>query len=199
MERSPFSAGIEGDRFLLDVYPMAFSIMINPPLNSDHGVAKAKRFPLIVASLCLATWGIAGLSSPVRAEVSKGYPETIRSSEQRTVRVVFGVGIPTVFFLGFLGTGFGIASARAEQRRNEAAPRLTRHACLVGRRHYVSGMEGDFTDYYLTFEFSNGSREEFGVASQDYDRVAEGDRGILHSQGSWFQGFDHQSQSISHI
>jgi hypothetical protein len=35
------------------------------------------------------------------------------------------------------------------------------------------------TFYYLTFEFTDGSREEFGVTGEEYGLLAEGDRGMV--------------------
>lgn len=44
--------------------------------------------------------------------------------------------------------------------------------------------------YYVTFEFVNGEQQEFSISGKDYDRLLEDDQGILHSQGSWFRGFE---------
>lgn len=75
--------------------------------------------------------------------------------------------------------------------RNASSPRLAREARVVGKRLYVSGgKNGSSTYYYATFEFSDGSREEFGVSSKIYGMAAEGDFGTLHSQGTYVWEFN---------
>ena len=46
------------------------------------------------------------------------------------------------------------------------------------------------TDYYITFEFEQGSRQEFQVDNYDYGTLIEGDRGIMEHQGSRYFGFE---------
>lgn len=76
--------------------------------------------------------------------------------------------------------------------RNRSSPLLTREARLVGKRQDVHG--GGETparmNYYITFEFTNGSREEFKVTGKEYGLLADEDRGVLQSQGTWYKGFN---------
>lgn len=78
--------------------------------------------------------------------------------------------------------------------RNRASALLSREARLVGKRQDVHG--GGETRammsyyYYATFEFTNGSREEFRITGEEYGLLAEGDRGMLQSQGTWYKGFN---------
>jgi hypothetical protein len=75
--------------------------------------------------------------------------------------------------------------------RNASSPRLAREARVVGKRLHVSGgKSGSSTYYYATFEFPNGSREEFGVGSKIYAMLAEGDFGTLHFQGTYVWEFN---------
>ena len=76
--------------------------------------------------------------------------------------------------------------------RNASSPRLAREARVIGKRLYVSGgINGSSTSYYYaTFEFPDGSREEFGVSSQIYGMIAEGDMGTLQSQGTYVSNFN---------
>ncbi|MBF2002309.1 MAG: DUF2500 family protein [Synechococcales cyanobacterium M58_A2018_015] len=79
------------------------------------------------------------------------------------------------------------------------------HFCLTARSLvqqqflYKSGFRdfsaplranGSSTYYYATFEFSDGSREEFGVSSKIYGMVAEEDFGTLHSQETYMWEFN---------
>jgi Protein of unknown function (DUF2500) len=75
--------------------------------------------------------------------------------------------------------------------RNASSPRLAREARVVGKRLDISGgKNGSSTYYYATFEFPDGSREEFGVSSKIYGILAEGDLGTLHSQGTYVWEFN---------
>ncbi len=71
--------------------------------------------------------------------------------------------------------------------RKPSSPHLTREARIIGKRMYVSR---NYTTYYITFEFSDKSREEFHVGSRVYGMVAEGDIGRLDSKGRFFRGFE---------
>lgn len=109
--------------------------------------------------------------------------------------LLIGSGIVVALLVvgGFI---FVIANIVATSVRNRQQPLLTRPARVVGKRLETSGGSGDSsasTWYYLTFEFPDGSREEFGVSGQEYGLLVEGDYGTLRSQGSWFKGF-HRDQ-----
>jgi hypothetical protein len=103
----------------------------------------------------------------------------------------------TVFFVVFFIAIFAfivwaIFNQMRIAARNRASALLSREARLVGKRQDVHG--GGETrarmSYYATFEFTDGSREEFGVTGEEYGLLAEGDRGILQSQGTWYKGFE---------
>lgn len=49
---------------------------------------------------------------------------------------------------------------------------------------------------YVTFEFLDGSRKEFGVDARHYAYLAERDKGTLHSKGDWFLGFDRHLKQV---
>lgn len=75
--------------------------------------------------------------------------------------------------------------------RYASSPRLAREARVIGKRLYVSGGNNRAsTYYYATFEFPDGSREEFGVGSKIYGMLAEGDMGTLDSQGTYVHNFN---------
>lgn len=82
-----------------------------------------------------------------------------------------------------------ILQRQAENSRNAASPLLEREAYVVSRRQQVFGHKATRTYYYVTFQFRDGNREELRVEGPQYGLLAEGDTGILHSQGTWFRGF----------
>lgn len=45
------------------------------------------------------------------------------------------------------------------------------------------------TTYYVTFEYTNGQRQEFHVDGTQYGLLAEGDKGTLSFQGTRFIDF----------
>ena len=75
---------------------------------------------------------------------------------------------------------------------NDAAPRLKSQAKIISKRTSVHGMQGGHTttDYFITFEFEAGSRQEFQVNDYEYGTLIEGDSGILEHQGSRYLGFE---------
>jgi hypothetical protein len=112
---------------------------------------------------------------------------------------------PPIFSIVFsiiLVTVFGvIAMAVFGFVQNAKQPVITREAQVLTKRQQVqssSNRVDDFgrvntsTFYYITFAFPNGDREEFSVNGRDWGLLIEGDRGMLHSQGTWFKGFDRQ-------
>lgn len=62
-------------------------------------------------------------------------------------------------------------------------------------RHHHQNHHHTHTAYFVTFEFEEGSREEFSMRGDQYAMLAEGDIGTLQSQGSWFKGFDREYSS----
>jgi hypothetical protein len=107
-------------------------------------------------------------------------------------QLLFFIVFATVFALAIFIFVKIVRDAIAERVHNDASPRLSRNAYVVSKRHSVSGRsEGHTsTSYYVTFEFFDGSREEFNLNGKEYGLLAEADRGTLYSQGSRFQGFD---------
>jgi hypothetical protein len=86
-----------------------------------------------------------------------------------------------------------IQQSRAEARANRASPIETVSVEVVAKRPLVSGGGNDSsasTTYFATFEFTDGSREEFRVPGKDYGMMAEGDHGLLTRQGTWFTRFE---------
>lgn len=88
--------------------------------------------------------------------------------------------------------GTVIYKAITTSARNARAPLLEREATVVGRRQHVWGRQSTRTDYFVTFELADGTREEFAVAGEAFGVLVEGDRGILRSQGTWFKEFQRQ-------
>lgn len=82
--------------------------------------------------------------------------------------------------------GIGTAISNSQQ------PIQSTPASVVAKRTNVSGGAGDSsttTSYYVTFELNSGERREFGLSGREYGMLAEGDRGELSYQGTWYKGF----------
>ena len=110
---------------------------------------------------------------------------------------MYGFGLSELFFIGFviLLLYFGvraIARGVAEMRANRKLPVETRTVRVVAKRPEVSG-GGNYastsTTYYVTFEDESGTRHELTVGGETYGQIAEGDRGTLWHQGTWYKGF----------
>ena len=107
-------------------------------------------------------------------------------------------GFITLFFTVVIGLIlFTIVKGLIEAVHNMGQPVIARPARIIGRRQATSvrggmnhTMASSRTTYYLTFEFKDGHREEFPVPDRDFGLLVEGDAGVLHSQGTWFTGFD---------
>ncbi|MCL2084208.1 MAG: DUF2500 domain-containing protein [Oscillospiraceae bacterium] len=86
--------------------------------------------------------------------------------------------------------------------RNNAQPRIPAEAKVAAKRadvsHHRHHTAGDHhhahtsasTVYYITFEFLSGDRMELHVPAREYGLIAEGDGGILTSQGTRFISFE---------
>lgn len=78
-----------------------------------------------------------------------------------------------------------------QERKNDAAPRLSSEATVVTKRTHVWG-DHSRTDYYATFQFESGDRLELKIPQNQYGYLVEGDRGRLHFQGTRFLNFERQ-------
>ena len=73
------------------------------------------------------------------------------------------------------------------------APLKPRAAVVKSKRTSVtSGSENmsESTSYYTTFEFADGSREEFSVPTALYSQFAENDAGVLFTRANMVAAFD---------
>ena len=111
---------------------------------------------------------------------------------------LFSTLFPILFMVVFvivIGTFVVVAVKNvAEWGRNNASPRLSSPATVVAKRehHYSHHNGGGGTTYYATFQFESGDRMELRLPDRDAGLLAEGDRGMLHFQGTRFLGFDRQ-------
>ena len=58
------------------------------------------------------------------------------------------------------------------------------------RKQGISGQYDAETDYYITFEFADGSKKEYKVEPEEYRRLQNGDAGKLYTQANRFKGFE---------
>ncbi len=106
---------------------------------------------------------------------------------------------PPLWFLLFAGLiisfiAYAIYKTIATNVQNSRAPLLERRAKVIGRRQEVWGRESTRTDYYVTFEFPDGTREELHMEGHQYGELVEGDQGTLRSQGTAYRGFERERQ-----
>lgn len=111
--------------------------------------------------------------------------------------LVFAVIIVAMIVMGVRGI--------SQWSKNNNSPLLTIPAKVVGKRmdvrHYHRSSDGSMggsynasTDYYVTFEFDNGSRTELRLSGQESGMIFEGDTGMLSFQGTRFIKFERKLQ-----
>ena len=94
---------------------------------------------------------------------------------------------------------FGIIKRASENARNNNSPVVENEARAVSKRTQVSGSSnGSSTYYYVTFELNDGSRHELKIDGATYGMIAEGDEGILKSQGTRFLSFDRRATAYDY-
>ena len=114
----------------------------------------------------------------------------------------FGI-FEVVFFLFFFGVlaiiFFGIIKRASENAKNNNSPVVENEVRAVSKRTQVTGnSDGSSTYYYVTFEFCDGSRGELRIDGKTYGMIAEGDVGILKSQGTRFLSFDRRATAYDY-
>ena len=109
----------------------------------------------------------------------------------------FFVGMPPLFLIFFviiIGVIlFAVIKGIAEWSKNNNSPELTVAVHVKTKRTKTSGGSGNTvasTDYYVTFEYESGDRQEFKMAGKQYGLLAEGDLGKLHFKGTRFLEFE---------
>ena len=102
-----------------------------------------------------------------------------------------------IFFVIIIGVIlFTVIKGITEWSKNNNSPELTVAAHVKTKRTKTSGGSGDTmasTDYYVTFEYESGDRQEFKMSGKQYGLLAEGDLGKLHFQGTRFLKFERMS------
>ena len=117
--------------------------------------------------------------------------------------------VPVFIFIIFAIVIVGIITTAvrgvSQWSKNNASPRLTVEAAVVGKRidvtHHQHANAGDqtgahgyhttsSTSYYVTFQVESGDRMEFSVSGAEYGMLIEGDRGRLTFQGTRYLGFE---------
>ncbi len=108
--------------------------------------------------------------------------------------LIFPAIVVSIFVFVFGIMGYAIFKGISTAAYNRKQPIINREAKVVSKRQNVSGggNSSTSTSYYITFEFADGSREEFSLSGREYALIAEGDKGTLYSQGSWYKEFKRQ-------
>lgn len=105
-----------------------------------------------------------------------------------------------VFFIVFI---FALIRIVTQSIKNAKSPIITVEAKVIGKRTNVShhssnsGIDNTAststsTTYYITFETEHGERLELPLSGRVYGLLAEGDRGKLTYQGTWFKDFNRE-------
>lgn len=110
--------------------------------------------------------------------------------------------IQVFFVIAGLAILFQVGKSLTQTVENLGEQEIARTARVVSKRIKVSGGGGTGdhhssgrTTYFVTFQFADGSRQELTVSGEEYGLLAEGDQGLLRSQGTWYRGFDRQRSS----
>ena len=101
-----------------------------------------------------------------------------------------------ILFLAVFGLAFGtiistLIKNGKQNRKNDAAPRLSSDATVVTKRTHVWG-DHSRTTYFATFQFPSGDRLELEIPRDRFGYLVEGDSGKLHFQGTRFLDFQRQ-------
>lgn len=103
---------------------------------------------------------------------------------------------PIFFLLIFVVIIFTLIKGIKEWNYNNKQPIVPVTATIVSKRTSVSHRHGTenhmsttSTTYYVTFEYTNGQRQEFHVNGTEYGLLSEGDKGTLSFQGTRFIDF----------
>ncbi|MBP2000683.1 hypothetical protein J2Z69_001714 [Paenibacillus shirakamiensis] len=104
-----------------------------------------------------------------------------------------------IFIFVISGFAYVIIKGLYTWNSNNGKELLRESAKLVTKRTEIgSGSEDStgFTSYFVTYEFTDGRREEFEVSGKVYGLQVEGDQGELSYQGTRFKGFQRQGTSL---
>lgn len=97
---------------------------------------------------------------------------------------LFGIGLAIAAFLFFVWIRLFIVNSRQPVRSIPVR--------VVSKRTHVGGGMNNMpasTQYFVTFENENGSRDEISVSGREFGMIAEGDQGAMLRQGTWYRGF----------
>ncbi len=95
------------------------------------------------------------------------------------------------FVILVVGILFVLLKALSQWQYNNQQPIKQVAARVVTKRTEVIGLDTS-TDYYCTFEVTDGTRHEFRVAGKEYGQLVEGDTGTLTYQGTRYRTFSRQ-------
>lgn len=101
----------------------------------------------------------------------------------------FALLLMSIVLGGFLA--LAAVSYGREYVGNLRQPLQTVPVQITGRRVYEDQGSGWSAAalYYVTFSEESGQTHEFSVSEAEYQRLKEGQRGFLRSQGTLYRGF----------
>lgn len=110
---------------------------------------------------------------------------------------IFG-GLLVSFVIG--GFLFVIIKSLKMWISNSAADVVQKRCKVIDKRTEVWGGSGDSssnTNYYITFEFEDNSRNELYVGANKFGLIVVGDQGELTYQGTRFKEFIRRNPDVS--
>jgi|GEM_PF-1710310 hypothetical protein len=106
--------------------------------------------------------------------------------------IIFGHFIGALIYF-FVGKQQGTISTEPYPQSDAATydniPVVSYTAKVTAKRTAISPLQSISTLHFATFEAENGNRTELSLSGPQYGIIAEGDTGILHSQGTRFLSF----------
>ena len=126
-----------------------------------------------------------GMSQP------RGQP-TVGTAVIVFIGVIFAIVIGTIIYTIVRGT--------IQTASNLSQDTVALSAQIVSKRTEVSNGAGDMpisTTHYVTFQMSDGQRQEFSMSGSDYGLLTEGDQGTLSHRGTWYKGFQRQGTALA--
>jgi hypothetical protein len=117
----------------------------------------------------------------------------IESDSREEICMPFATPLATLVLLmvagGFVYLMFQMIGQGAEAIYNAQMPHERRPAHVVTKRTEVWG-EHSRTNYYVTFQLTDGQRVEYQMDGKAFGMIVEGDEGALVTQGTAYRGFE---------
>ena len=126
-----------------------------------------------------------------------GYQSARGKSTVGTAVIVFIVVVAAIVLISVV---YAIVRGVVQTASNLGQDTVALSAQVVSKRTEVSNGTGDMpisTTHYVTFQMSDGNRQEFSMSGSAYGMLTEGDQGTLSHRGTWYKGFQRQGSALA--